>query len=110
MSQVAKSASAFVRAFLAILVLELGDMVVRLVRSPKLAVVHGDRWTVGLGISVARIQRQRAEMAAVLPPSLQVVKLEEFLEVYDGTSAANICEGWGVFESRLFRRRTGDPG
>src|SRR2546421_12899826 len=29
MSQVAKSASAFVRAFLAILVLELGDMVVR---------------------------------------------------------------------------------
>ncbi|MET4492704.1 hypothetical protein ABIA94_008310 [Bradyrhizobium sp. LA7.1] len=37
MSQVAKSASAFVRAFLAILVLELEAMVVRLVRPPKLA-------------------------------------------------------------------------
>jgi len=35
MSQVAKSASAFVRAFLAILVLELEDMVVRLVRRPN---------------------------------------------------------------------------
>src|SRR5882672_389746 len=46
MSQVAKSASAFVRAFLAILVLELEDMVVRLVCPPKLAGVHGDRWTV----------------------------------------------------------------
>jgi hypothetical protein len=46
MSQVAKSASAFVRAFLAILVLELEDMVVRLVRPPKLVNVHGDRWTV----------------------------------------------------------------
>src|ERR1700730_1573790 len=46
MSQVAKSASAFVRAFLAILVLELEDMVVRLVRTPKLVNVHGDRWTV----------------------------------------------------------------
>jgi hypothetical protein len=52
MSQVAKSASALVRAFLAILVLELEDMVVRLVRPPKLAGVHGDRWTVRLGISV----------------------------------------------------------
>jgi hypothetical protein len=52
MSQVAKSASAFVRAFLAILVLELEDMVVRLVRGPKLAAVHGYRWTVRLGISV----------------------------------------------------------
>jgi hypothetical protein len=69
--------------------------VVRLVRSPKLAGVHGDRWTVGLGISIARILRKRAELAAVLPPSLQVVTLEEFLEVYDGTSAANTCEGWG---------------
>src|SRR5882762_1497350 len=46
MSQVAKSASALVRAFLAILVLELDDMVVRLVYPPKLAGVHGDRWTV----------------------------------------------------------------
>src|SRR5258708_1185827 len=64
MSQVAKSASAFVRAFLAILVLELEDMVVRLVRPPKLAGVHGDRWTVRLGISVARILRKRAELAA----------------------------------------------
>ena len=82
MSQVAKSASAFVRAFLAILVLE-EDMVVRLVRPPKLAGVHGDRWTVRLGISVARILRKRAELAVVLPPSLQVVTLEEFLEVYD---------------------------
>ena len=52
MSQVAKSASAFVRAFLAILVLELEDMVVRLVRPPKLAGFHGSRWTVRLGISV----------------------------------------------------------
>ena len=83
MSQVAKSASAFVRAFLAILVLELEDMVVRLVRPPKLAGVHGDRWTVRLGISVAGILRKRAELAVALPPSLQVVTLEEFLEVYD---------------------------
>src|SRR5262249_56377001 len=52
MSQVAKSASAFVRAFLAMLVLELEDMVVRLVRPPKLAGVHGYRWSVRLGISV----------------------------------------------------------
>jgi hypothetical protein len=37
---------------LAILVLELEDMVVRLVRPPKLAGVHGDRWTVRFGISV----------------------------------------------------------
>jgi hypothetical protein len=51
MSQVAKSASAFVRAFLAILVLELEAMVVRLVGTPKLAGVHGYRWTVRLGIS-----------------------------------------------------------
>jgi hypothetical protein len=57
MSQVAKSASAFVRAFLAILVLELEDMVVRLLRPPKLAGVHGHRWTVRLGISVARLVR-----------------------------------------------------
>ena len=84
MSQVAKSASAFVRAFLAILVLELEDMVVRLVCPPKLAGVHGDRWTVRLGISVARIERKRAELAAVRPPSLQVVTLQQFLEVYDG--------------------------
>jgi hypothetical protein len=48
MSQVAKSASAFVRAFLAVLVLELEDMAVQLVRSPKLARVHGYRWTVRL--------------------------------------------------------------
>jgi hypothetical protein len=41
-----------VRAFLAILLLELEDMVVRLLRPPKLAGVHGDRWTVRLGISV----------------------------------------------------------
>jgi hypothetical protein len=52
MSQVAKSASAFVRAFLAILVLELEDMLVRVYRPPKLADVHGDRWTVRLAISV----------------------------------------------------------
>ena len=84
MSQVAKSASAFVRAFLAILVLELEDMVFPIGSRSKLAGVHGDRWTVRLGISVARIQRKRAELAVVLPPSLQVVTLEEFLEVYDG--------------------------
>jgi hypothetical protein len=59
MSQVAKSASAFVRAFLAILVLELEDMVVRLFRPPRLAGVHADRWTVRLGISVARLVRAR---------------------------------------------------
>jgi hypothetical protein len=59
-------------------------MVVRLVRPPKLAGVHGDRWTVRLGISVARILRKRAQLAAVLSPSLQVVTQEEFLEVYDG--------------------------
>lgn len=52
MSQVAKSASAFVRAFLAIFVLELEAMVVRLARTPKLAGVHGYRWTVRSGISV----------------------------------------------------------
>src|SRR5258707_9325543 len=80
MSQVAKSASAFVRAFLAILVLELEDMVVRLVRPPKLAGVHGYRWTVRLGIRVPRILRKRAELAAVLPPILQVVTLEQFLD------------------------------
>jgi hypothetical protein len=56
-SQVAKFASAFVRAFLAILVLELEDMMVRLFRSPKLAGVHGYRWTVRLGISAARLVR-----------------------------------------------------
>jgi hypothetical protein len=43
MSQVAKSASALERAFLAIL--ELEAMVVRL-HSLKIANVHGDRWTV----------------------------------------------------------------
>jgi hypothetical protein len=32
--------------------LELEDMVVRLVRRPNLASVHGYRWTVRLGISV----------------------------------------------------------
>jgi hypothetical protein len=68
MSQVAKSASAFVRAFLATLVLELEDIVVRMVRPLKLAGVHGDRWTVRLGISVARILRKRAELAVVVPP------------------------------------------
>jgi len=57
MSQVAKSASAFVRAFLAILALELEDMMVRLFRPPKLAGVHGDRWIVRLGISVAPLVR-----------------------------------------------------
>ena len=41
MSQVAKSASAFVRAFLAIVVLLLEDMVVRLVGPHKLADVQG---------------------------------------------------------------------
>jgi hypothetical protein len=45
MSQVEKSTSALVRAFLAIPVLELEDMVVRLFRPSKLTGVHGDRWT-----------------------------------------------------------------
>jgi hypothetical protein len=51
MSQVAKSASALERALLAIRVLELEDMVVPSFRPLKLAGVHGDRWTVRLGIS-----------------------------------------------------------
>jgi hypothetical protein len=67
MSQVAKSASAFVRAFLAILVLELEDMVVRLVRRPKLAGVHGYRWTVRLGISVD-VWCPADEISGWLPP------------------------------------------
>jgi hypothetical protein len=59
MSQVAKSASAFVRAFLAMLVLELEDMVVRLVRPPKLVNVHGDRWTVRMsGLAQSRTLRR----------------------------------------------------
>ena len=49
MSQVAKSASALERAFLAIL--ELEAMVVRLFRSLKLADIHGDGWTVRQGTS-----------------------------------------------------------
>jgi hypothetical protein len=73
--------------------------VVRLVRPPKLAGVHGDRWTVRLGISVARILRKRAELAVVLPPSLQVVTLEEFLEVYDEYIGGKYLSGVGVFES-----------
>jgi hypothetical protein len=43
MSQVAKSASALERAFLAMLLLELEAMAVRLFRQFKLAGVHGDR-------------------------------------------------------------------
>jgi hypothetical protein len=50
MSQVAKSASALERAFLAIL--ELEAMEVRLFRRLKLAGVHGDHWTDRLGISI----------------------------------------------------------
>jgi hypothetical protein len=46
MSQVAKSASALERAFLAILVLELEAMMVRLIRPLKPAGVHGYRWKV----------------------------------------------------------------
>ena len=38
------------RAFLAILLLELEDIVVLLVRPLKLAGVHGDRWTTRLGM------------------------------------------------------------
>lgn len=32
----------------------------------------------------ARILRKRAELAGVLPPTLQIVTLAEFLEIYDG--------------------------
>jgi hypothetical protein len=32
----------------------------------------------------ARIIRKRAELVPVLPPTLQIVTLEEFLEIYDG--------------------------
>jgi len=53
-------------------VLELEDMVVRLVRPPKLADVHGDRWTARLGISVARIPRKRVELA-VVPSDIKVL-------------------------------------
>jgi hypothetical protein len=67
MSQVAKSASAFVRALLAIRVLELEDMVVRLVRPPKLAGFHGYRWTVRLGISVD-VRRPADEIGGWLQP------------------------------------------
>jgi hypothetical protein len=66
MSQVAKSASAFVRAFLAILVLELEDMVVRLVGPPKLAGVHGYRWTVRSGVS--RLTSRRRISGWLLAP------------------------------------------
>jgi hypothetical protein len=52
MSQVAKSASALDRAFLAMLVLELVAMVIRLFRPFKLAGVHGDRWTVRIIIPI----------------------------------------------------------
>src|SRR5438046_10673119 len=77
MSQVAKSASAFVRAFLAILVLELEDMVVRLVRPPKLAGVDGDRWTVRLGISVdVRRPAWRLAWRARASPSWGVIMLK----------------------------------
>jgi len=47
---------------LAILVLELEPMVVRLFRPPKLAGVHGDRWTVhfaSLGDSITSSTRIR---------------------------------------------------
>jgi hypothetical protein len=69
MSQVEKSASAFVRAFLAILVLELEDMVVRLVRPPKFAGVDGYRWTVRLGFSVdAGVSPPLQSYALRVPP------------------------------------------
>src|SRR5205823_8629761 len=48
MSQVAKSASAFVRAFLAILVLKPEDMVVHWLACPHSAAFHTRRWTVRL--------------------------------------------------------------
>ena len=54
MSQVAKSASAFVRAFLAILVLELEDMVVRLLctlNSPSFVAIVGQFARPGLALS-----------------------------------------------------------
>src|SRR3981081_3281092 len=75
MSQVAKSASAFVRAFLAILALELEDMVVRLVRPPKLAGVHGYRWTVRLGISVdVKCPASRLAWRARICPGAEAAK------------------------------------
>jgi hypothetical protein len=78
--------------------------VVRLVRPPKLAGVHGDRWTVRLGISVARILWKRAELAVVLP-------LEEFLEVYDGYIGGKYLRGvGGIRIPGLLRLRTGGPG
>ena len=71
MSQVAKCASAFVRAFLAILVLELEDIVVRLVRPPKLVNVHGDRWTVRMSGFVDPKQTNRDLIVlALLGPRL----------------------------------------
>jgi len=68
MSQVAKSASAFVRAFLAILVLELEDMVVRLVGPPNRADVHGYRWTVFRLTSTVRPAPVLAREDLPLPP------------------------------------------
>ena len=68
MSQVAKSASAFVRAFLAILVLELEDMVVRLVGLPKLADVHVCRWTVSRLKSAVRPAHALVHEDLPLPP------------------------------------------
>ena len=66
MSQVAKSASALERAFLAILVLELEAMVVRLVRPLKLAGGHGDRWTVRLVFQLTQVSRLApAEVSSV---------------------------------------------
>src|ERR1700726_3190396 len=53
MSQVAKSASALERAFLAML--ELEAMEVRLFSPAKLAGVRGVRWTVRLGISMSGV-------------------------------------------------------
>jgi hypothetical protein len=62
-------------------VLELEDMVVRLVRPPKLAGVHGYRWTVRLGISVdvkslAEVVYLRAENLAHKPSYRSVAPLD----------------------------------
>jgi len=51
----------------------------------------------------ARILRKRAELAGVLPPSLQIVTLEEFLACTTDTSAANTSEGGSSAKSSLFQ-------
>src|SRR6266576_3863639 len=92
MSQVAISSSAFVRSFLAMLVLELDVMVVRLVRPPILAGVDADRWTVRLGISVdVRCPAWRVAWLARASPTWGITMLQ--WREHSWTSATEIVDG-----------------